>query len=62
MTIELGFLTMILALYILGAWLGHREQAEHPPLHEGWYRTPCSDVSNLQSTRVRGSDLVEFCS
>jgi hypothetical protein len=61
MTIGLGFLAMILALYALGAWLGHQDKTEHPPRHEGWYRTPCSDVTNFQRTRVRSSRPFEFC-
>ncbi len=61
MTIELGFLTLILALYALGAWLDRRERAGHPPRYEGRYRTPCSDVTNLQGAGVRRSGPIEFC-
>lgn len=61
MMIELGFLTLILTLSALGAWMGHRDKAEHPSQYEGWYRTPCSDVTILHGARVRRTGPLEFC-
>lgn len=61
MTIGLASLAVILALWSLGGWLSHRENMQHQPKHQGWYRTPCLDVSNHERPRVRSSRPLEFC-
>lgn len=61
MTIGLASIAMVMVLWFLGAWLKHLENRDHPPRYEGWYRTPCLDVANHGSHRVRTSRPLEFC-
>jgi hypothetical protein len=59
--IGLAALTMILALWSLGWWLGYREKMEHPPRYQGRYRTPCLDVSVHQDHIPHSSRPLELC-
>jgi hypothetical protein len=60
-TIELASLTMILALWSVGGWLSYRESMRHRPRYQGWYRTPCLDVSNRRGHTVHSPRPLEFC-
>lgn len=61
MTIGLASLAMILAIWSVGRWLSYRENLNHKPRHQGWYRTPCLDISNHAGRKVHSSRPVEFC-
>lgn len=61
MTIGLASLAVLLALWSVGGWLSYRENMNHPPRHQGWYRTSCLYVPNHESYKADGLRPLEFC-